>query len=79
MKSNIRTAVAALALAVSIVALVAPGLQAATKAPSLPAASIDVSVWTDPGTGCQYLVDTPTRYRGSMTPRMQANGKQVCE
>lgn len=27
---------------------------------------------TDSGTGCQYL------YRGSLTPRMDANGKQIC-
>ena len=27
---------------------------------------------TDSGTGCQY------RYWGSLTPRMDANGKQIC-
>jgi hypothetical protein len=38
-----------------------------------------VDVWTDPLTGCQYLMDTPGAYRGALTPRLRPNGTQICE
>ena len=37
-----------------------------------PTENSHMDVFTDHLTGCQYL------YRGSLTPRMDRNGKQIC-
>ena len=37
-----------------------------------PTENSHMNVFTDHRTGCQYL------YRGSLTPRMDSNGKQIC-
>lgn len=34
-------------------------------------------IWTDPDTGCQYVV-TAYSYGGGVTPRMNADGTQRC-
>jgi len=38
----------------------------------------DMLVYTDSGTGCQYLRPNSTN-PGGLTPRMGADGKQVCK
>lgn len=35
-----------------------------------------MSLFTDRGTGCQYLA---ARYSGGITPRLDAQGKHVCK
>ena len=37
-----------------------------------------VRVWRDPDTGCQYLL-WDGRRRGSMTPRLTAEGRPMCK
>lgn len=36
-----------------------------------------VRIWTDPATGCEYIV-TAYSYGGGVTPRLKADGTQVC-
>lgn len=35
-------------------------------------------VYTDPSTGCQYLGTVPLNSAQALTPRMRADGTQVC-
>lgn len=37
----------------------------------------EIRVWRDPETGCQYLV-WERRRTGSMTPRLKADGRPLC-
>jgi hypothetical protein len=36
--------------------------------------SIAIEVWVDPMTSCHYV----HRYNGGITPRLDADGKQIC-
>lgn len=69
------------AIVLALVALLCAGC--VKKEVDLPVQKIDglktyiwgASVVIDPGTGCQYLL---INERGGLTPRMGADGKQVC-
>lgn len=40
--------------------------------------SAEMSVYVDPGTGCQYLITSTTEGR-AMTPRLRSDGGPLCE
>jgi len=66
-------------LSICVALVLLSGCEPAKTSDGMTVASSTVDVWTDPLTGCQYLMDTPGSYRGALTPRLRPDGTQICE